>query len=119
MFKKIHWEIFLGLTFVASGTFLAYTLLSSIPSFWTAQNIWSAVLILCWMIVAGGYWHQGWIIRKAGSATHVSSVLPMAVFVVQCILFVKGVHYEDYSLVTGAVMVNSAVVFNLYQIFRA
>lgn len=117
MKNKILWEIFLGLVFVASGTFVAYNLLSHVSEFWTAQNVWSAVLIVCWMIVAMGYWHQGWIVKKAKSATHVSYLLPCAVFIVQCILFIKGIHYNDYSLVTGAVMVNSAVVFNLYQIF--
>ncbi len=116
--KHILWEVLLGFAFVGSGTFVVYYLLANIGGFWTAQNIWSMVLIVCWMVVASGYWHQGWIIRKAQSATNVSYVLPVAVFVVQCILFIKGIYYDDYSLVTGAVMVNSAVAFNLYQIFK-
>lgn len=116
--KRIHWEVLLGLVFVVGGTFVAYNLLQNVHGFWTAQNIWSIILILCWMVVASGYWHQGWLVREAKSATHVSYLLPCAVFIVQCILFIKGIYYNDYSLIAGAVMVNSAVVFNLYQIFR-
>jgi hypothetical protein len=116
--KRIHWEILFGAGFVLIGTFVAYRLLSGFGSFWTAQTFWSAVLVACWVVVALGYWRQGSIIHKAKSATHVSLALPSAVFLVQCILFVKGIYYQDIALVIGAVLVNSAVVFDIYQIIK-
>ena len=114
----MHWEIIFGCIFVLAGTYVAYTALSQVPNFWSEQNLWSGGLLICWFVVALGYWNQGSIIHKAKSATHVSMVLPFAVFVVQCILFVKGIYYHDMSLVAGALLVNSAVSFDLYQIVR-
>jgi len=77
------------------------------------------MLALGWVIVSLGYYHQGWLVHKSKSAEHVSIVLPVAVFMVQCILFVKGIYYKDWSLILGAVMVNSGVVFSLYQIIKS
>lgn len=116
--KRLHWEILFGAMSVLLGTFIAFRLLSGVDSFWTIQNFWSIALIGCWVIVAGGYWRQGAIVLKAKSATHVSLILPFAVFLVQCILFVKGIYYHDVALVVGAVLVNSAVVFDIYQIIK-
>lgn len=72
-----------------------------------------------WVIVSLGYFHQGWLVHSGKNAEHVSIVLPVAVFSVQCILFVKGIFYGDWSLIYGAVIVNSGVVFSLYQIIKA
>ncbi len=116
--KRLHVEILLGIVFVAGGTLVIYNFLAPVGAFWSAQNLWSTALIVCWSIVAGGYWRQGWVVYKAKSSTHVSLLLSGAVFLVQCILFVKGIFYKDISLVIGAVLVNSGVVFNMYQILR-
>ncbi len=116
--RKLHWEIILIVLFIAGGTILVSSLLLTIPEFWTAQKIWSLALITCWIAVAVGYWRQGALIHKAKSATHVSLLLPCVVFAAQCILFIKGVYYHDLGLIIGAVLVNSAVVFDLSQIFR-
>lgn len=116
--KRLYWEIFLFALFVLLGTFTIYNLLASEAGFWSAQSFWNATLVVCWIIVASGYWHQGAMIHKAKSATHVSFLLPCAVFVVQCVLFVKGIYYRDFALIVGAMLVNSAVAFNLYQIIR-
>ena len=58
------------------------------------------------------------LVREARSDRNVSVLLPIVVFFVQCILFVKGVYYRDWSLVWGALVVNSGVVFSFYQIAR-
>ena len=116
--KRLYWEILLGAVFVLGGTFLVYNMLKNVHDFWTTQNLWSAILLVCWAIVAGGYWNQGSIVHKAHSASHVSMVLPATVFVTQCVLFVKGIYYHDIALTVGALMVNSAVVFDLLQIYR-
>ncbi len=79
---------------------------------------WSVILAFGWIVVSLGYYHQGWLVHKSKSAEHVSVVLPIAVFLVQCILFVKGIYYHDWSLILGAIMVNSGVIFSLYQIVR-
>lgn len=104
--------------FVAFSTVFIFGRLAMFPNFWNSQVFWSSVLALGWVIVSLGYYHQGWIVHTSKSSEHVSIVLPIAVFVVQCILFVKGIFYDDWSLITGAVMVNSGVVFNLYQIIK-
>ncbi|MDD5068144.1 MAG: hypothetical protein PHS53_02985 [Candidatus Pacebacteria bacterium] len=116
--KKIHAEIALSALFVVLGTLFAYTRLVGFNIFWNSQVVWSIVLAIGWVIVAIGYYNQGWIVHKAKSADHVSVVLPIAVFIVQCVLFVKGIYYHDWSLIAGAVMVNSGVVFSLYQILK-
>lgn len=107
------------IVFVLGATSIIYGRLAHIPLFWNEQFLWSVGLIICWTIVAAGYFNQGWMVYMARSASHVSIALPIAVFFVQCILFVKGVHYHDWALVAGAVMVNSGVTFSLYQIVRA
>ena len=116
--KKIL-EIILSVAVVSVLTLFVYSYLKGIPSFWDVQFAWSAVLALCWVFVATGYYHQGWLVHTQNNSKDVSIVLPITVFLVQCILFVKGVHYEDWSLVFGAIIVNSGVVFNLYHILRA
>lgn len=105
--------------FVFFGTVLMYGGLERFVDFWDAQNTWSVILAFGWMIVSAGYYHQGWMVHKGHTAIHVSAVLPSAVFVVQCILFIKGVYFGDWSLMFGAVVVNSGVVFSLYQIMKA
>ena len=116
--KRLHLEIIDGLILVLGGSFLAYHFLRNVHGFWTAQNVWSLLLGVGWLVVAGGYWHQGTIIHHAHSASHVSLLLPCTVFVVQCVLFVKGIYYHDVALVFGALLVNSAVVFDIYQILK-
>lgn len=116
--KKIYFEIIVAAALVAIPTLIVYRWLEKIGEFWNAQNFWSITLIICWAVVAYGYYNQGWIVRKARSSTHVSTILPTTVFFVQCILFVKGIFYHDYALIAGAIMVNSGVVFVLYQILR-
>ena len=105
--------------FVCISTIVVYWRLAGFSVFWDSQFLWSAGLAIGWVIVSLGYYHQGWIVHTSKSAEHVSIVLPMAVFVVQCILFVKGIYYNDWSLIVGAVMVNSGVIFSLYQILKA
>jgi hypothetical protein len=110
-------EIILAVLFVGGGTYFAYSLLSDISVFWNEQTIWSIILAAGWVVVALGYVHQGWLVRRDRNSDHVSMLLPAVVFLVQCVLFVKGVHYDDWSLIAGAIMVNSGVTFNLYQIY--
>jgi hypothetical protein len=116
--KKIHLEILVSAFFVAFSTIFVYGRLAGYAVFWNAQFFWSFALAVGWVIVSLGYFHQGWLVHTGKSAEHVSIVLPIAVFIVQCILFVKGIFYSDWSLITGAVMVNSGVVFSLYQILK-
>ena len=99
-------------------TYFIYGELSAVESFWSAQIFWNIVLIICWTVVAVGYYHQGWLVRKRGHADDVSLILPIAVFFVQCILFVKRIYYDDWSLIFGAVAVNSGVVFSLSQALK-
>lgn len=117
--RKIFLEVLGCAIFVLFGTIFAYGGLEGVLQFWSAQNIWSALLMLGWIVVAAGYYHQGWLVHKGHTALHVSAVLPSAVFVVQCILFIKGVYFHDWSLMFGAIVVNSGVVFSLYQIISA
>lgn len=117
--SKLHLEIVGSLTFVALATYVVYGQLVDSADFWSAQNIWSLILMAGWVVVSLGYYHQGYLVHKSRSASHVSVVLPVAVFVVQCILFVKGIFYKDWALIAGALLVNSGVIFNLYQITKA
>lgn len=114
--KKVI-EIVVVTLFVIGGTLLAYSFLSDLPEFWNAQDVWSIILAAGWVVVSLGYFHQGWLVHRSKSSAHVSALLPAVVFVVQCVLFVKGVYYGDWSLIAGAIMVNTGVVFSLYQIF--
>ncbi len=114
--KRVHLETILIALFVVGSTAVMYGLLRSTVVFWNAQIFWNATLLLCWTIVAFGYYRQGWIVHRAKNSSHVSLLLPMVVFLVQCILFVKGVYYKDYAFIVGAVLVNSGVVFDIYQI---
>jgi len=116
--KKVHLEVFLAILFVAVSTAFVYGRLVDVRIFWNSQTAWSAILMAGWIIVALGYFHQGLLVRSGHSASHVSALLPSAVFIVQCVLFVKGIYYEDWSLIFGAVVVNTGVVFSLYQIFK-
>ena len=116
--KKIIFEVVVSVILVFIPTFFIYRRLAGIESFWNTQFFWSLALIFCWLIVATGYYHQGWLVRSQHNADDVSAVLPIAVFFVQCILFVKGIYYRDWSLVGGALIVNSGVIFSLSQIIR-
>ncbi len=117
--KKLYVEILASTLFVALSTLFVYNQLATFSLFWDSQTLWNVALSVGWVIVSLGYFNQGWLVRESKSAKQVSIVLPSAVFVVQCILFVKGIYYHDWSLITGAVMVNSGVVFSLYQILKA
>lgn len=116
--KKFFTELIVVIIVVVLGTWIVYWYLADVGSFWSAQHFWSLALMVCWTVVALGYYHQGWIIHRDRSAKHVSKILPATVVLVQCILFVKGIYYKDWSLVIGAVLVNSGVIFNLYQIWH-
>lgn len=118
-YLRFYFEIFVSLLIVTVLTVLVYGQLVGIQEFWRADMFWSYALILGWIIIAAGYYHQGWLVRKDHSAAHVSLILPIAVFLVQCILFVKGINFHDWSLIGGAVLVNSGVLFSLYNIARA
>lgn len=114
--KKLILEFSLSIVLVFIPTFIVYSILNDFPSFWDAQTLWSIILAIGWIVVAAGYYHQGWLVHKGKSAAHVSIVLPSAVFLVQCVLFIKGIYYSDWSLIWGAVVVNSGVIFSVYQI---
>lgn len=116
--SKIILEILVSIIFVFVSTFFVYGYLAGIKSFWDAQFLWSSALAFCWAIVAAGYYHQGWLVHSQKKADDVSVILPIAVFFVQCILFVKGIYYRDWSLIWGAVIVNSGVIFSLFQILK-
>ena len=119
MKRKVFIEILGAALAVLIPTGVIVSYLLRVEEFWNAQALWSTILALGWAIVAGGYFHQGWLVHESTDPSDVSIVLPSAVFVVQCVLFVKGIHYSDWSLVWGALVVNSGVFFNLYQIFRS
>ncbi|MDP3729477.1 MAG: hypothetical protein Q8R26_01840 [bacterium] len=114
-------QILLSISAVIVPTFFIYSYLAGFPSFWNAQFAWSIALIVCWIIVSIGYFHQGLLVGvdSFDHARSVSIALPIAVFFVQCILFVKGIFYGDWSLIFGALIVNSGVVFSLFRIIRA
>ncbi|HEY4505214.1 MAG TPA: hypothetical protein VJG67_00785 [Candidatus Paceibacterota bacterium] len=116
---KLFLEIIFSIAFVLVGTYFVYGQLEFVNSFWNAQSIWSSILAIGWIIVSLGYFHQGWLIHEKRNAHNVSALLPIAVFFIQCILFVKGIYYHDWSLIWGALVVNSGVVFSLYHIIRA
>ncbi len=117
MKKSLILEVLLSASIVIVPTAFAYERLAPVTSFWESQSVWSLILGFCWLIVAAGYYHQGWLVYEHQNTKNVSAVLPIAVFFVQCILFVKGIYYKDWSLVIGAVVVNSGVVFSLTQMF--
>lgn len=117
--KKVHIEILIAILFVVVPTFFIYRELVGFDIFWNSQMIWSTLLAFGWIIVSLGYFRQGWLVHHSGDAREVSVLLPCSAFVVQCILFVKGIHYHDWSLVGGAILVNSGVVFSLYNILKA
>lgn len=116
--KKIYGEIVATMAFVGGCTVFLYQKLAGFNFFWDAQTVWSVVLIIGWFLVSIGYYHQGWMVHTAKNAGSVSLALPAIVFIVQCVLFVKGIYYHDWSLILGAVIVNSGVTFNMYQIAR-
>lgn len=116
--RKIILEILASAIIVLVPTLFVYKKLAGIESFWNAQFLWSAGLAFGWVVVAAGYYHQGWLVKSLKKSKDVSIVLPIAVFFVQCILFVKGIYYRDWSLVWGALMVNSGVIFSLSQIIK-
>ena len=118
MKNKFILETIISILFVFVGTYFVYGYLKSIPSFWDAQNIWSIVLALGWIMVSIGYYHQGWLIHLGHDTKNISILLPATVFFVQCVLFIKGIYYNDWSLFWGALIVNSGVSFYLYQIAK-
>ena len=111
--KKLYVEALGIAIFVLGATYIVYGLLAGFPAFWSSQVFWSTVLSIGWVVVAFGYYHQGSLVRQSKSSEHVSVILPAVVFLVQCVLFVKGIYYKDWSLVAGALMVNSGVLFSL------
>lgn len=117
--KKIILEILVSVILVFIPTFFVYKQLASISSFWSAQSLWSVILTIGWVVVATGYYHQGWLVHRTGNSRDVSIILPATVFFVQCVLFVKGIYYDDWSFVWGALIVNSGVLFSLYQILKS
>lgn len=119
MKNKLLFEITVSVLLVIIPTAGVFWYLKGVPSFWNVQDIWSVVLGLGWVVVSVGYFHQGWLVRSGTPAKDVSLVLPSAVFVVQCVLFVKGIYYDDWSLIWGALVVNSGVFFSVYHILRA
>jgi hypothetical protein len=116
--KKLIVEVLVSIIFVFGSTYFVYTYLANTGSFWNTQSFWSIGLALGWIVVAAGYYHQGWLVRTRNKADDVSIFLPIAVFLVQCVLFVKGIYYNDWSLIWGALVVNSGVIFSLSQILR-
>ncbi len=116
--KKMYFEVVGVMVILVFLTLTFYDKLAHTASFWNSQFLWSSILSIGWIIVALGYYNQGWIIHENKSSRNVSVVLPISVLVVQCVLFVKGIFYHDWSLIAGAIMVNSGVLFNLYQIFK-
>ncbi|MEK7194596.1 MAG: hypothetical protein AAB660_02825 [Patescibacteria group bacterium] len=88
--KKVHIEIIVSVLFVALGTLFVYGQLAGQSIFWNSQMVWSTILAVGWMIVALGYYNQGWIVHTSKSAEHVSVVLPIAVFFVQCVFLSRG-----------------------------
>ena len=117
--KKSITEFIISVLIVLIPTLVAYSFLKGTPLFWNEQFSWSVVLAIGWAVVAIGYYHQGWLVRRTGNSMDVSIILPATVFFVQCVLFVKGIYYNDWSLMWGALVVNSGVVFSLYQILRS
>ena len=116
--RKVYWEVLISITFVLGGTFLAYSWLAHNAFFWNTQQIWSVGLIIGWTVVAAEYFRQGWMIHNARTSINISALLPSTIFVMQCILFFKGVFFQDWSLIISALTVNSGVVFCLYQIMK-
>lgn len=116
--RKIHWELVISIVFVLGGSALTYSFLANESYFWNAQRVWSVALIIGWSVVSFEYFRQGWMIHRARTAVNVSAILPATVFAMQCVLFIKGVYFGDWSLVIGALIVNSGVVFTLYQIAK-
>ncbi|MES3005285.1 MAG: hypothetical protein V4690_04275 [Patescibacteria group bacterium] len=118
MKRKLVIEIILSIAFVFVGTYFIFGHLEHISQFWNSQNIWSLILSLGWVVVASGYYHQGWLIHEKHNAKNVSLLLPVSVFFIQCILFIKGIYYDDWSLIWGALVVNSGVSFSIYHIIK-
>lgn len=116
--KKVHFEILFSVLFVIVSTVFIYQKLIGFQDFWNSQVFWSTLLSFGWVIVSIGYFHQGWLVHHNRNAKDVSLILPCTVFFVQCILFVKGIYHDDWSLILGAILVNSGVVFSLYNILK-
>ena len=117
--KKVYWEILASIVLVLGGTYVIYGYLANYADFWNAQTTWSIALIVGYSVVAAGYYRQGWMIHHRHTDANISALLPCAVAIVQCLLFIKGVYFKDWSLIAGALLINSGVVFCLYQIVKA
>lgn len=111
----MHREILASVIFVVGGTALLYVWLSETSGFWNAQRLWSIALIAGYAVVAFEYFRYGWLIHHSRTTANISPFLTLSIFAMQCILFVKGIFFGDWSLVAGTLMVNSGVVFTLYQ----
>lgn len=103
---------------VLGGAYLLYSNLGNNAAFWDAQSMWSVALILGWAVYSIEYFRQGWIIHHARTSDNISILLPSTYVVMQCILFIKGVFFHDWSIIVSALIVNSGVVFYLYQVIK-
>ena len=104
---------------VLGGAYLVYSNLEQNTAFWDAQHIWSIGLIIGWSVNSIEYFRQGWILHHAHTSDNISLLLPATYLVMQCILFVKGIFFQDWSIIASALIVNSGVVFYLYQALQA
>ena len=107
----VYWEILASVIFVLGGTFLAYGQLSDTAAFWNAQSVWSTALIVSWTLIAAAYYYEGWLIHHGRSQANISAVTLSAHLRRAMHSFIKGIFFNDWSLVFGALLVNSGVVF--------
>lgn len=81
-------------------------------------DIWSVGLEICWLAVAYGWYAQGKIVQQKGDYSNVSLKLPFIMFSTQCFLLAKGIYYDDWSLISGCILVNTAIVYALIQVTK-
>lgn len=116
--RKVHWEILVSVVVVLGGTYLVYNGLAHNAYFWDAQRIWGMGLIVGWTVLSIEYFRQGWIIHHARTSANISVLMPSTYFILQCILFYKGVFFNDWTIIISSLIVNSGVVFYLYQVIK-
>ena len=116
--NRVHWEILASIVFVLGGTAFMWSWLSDMPDFWDEQRLWSFALITGYTIVSFEYFRQGWKIHHARSPANISTTLTTTIMLMQCVLFVKGVYFGDWSLIVGALIYNCGVIFLLYQTIK-
>lgn len=95
-----------------------YWWLAEVAGFWGAQDLWSIALLMGYSILSFEYFRHGWMIHHARTSANISPILTLSVFALQCVLFVKGVYFEDWSLIAGALILNCGIVFTLYQTIK-